>query len=81
MLLVPATVVVFAAFSNIVKPSIVIKSPPIILKIASVKVPATKAADAVNSGFAPTPALANVIVFPTDPVAVIANPPIGATSE
>ena len=80
MLFVAAAVVVFAAFSNIVNPSIVIKSPPMILKIASVKLPDVRAADAVNSGFAPIPLLTKVIVLLAVPVAVIANPPTGAVS-
>ena len=43
-----ATVIEFAAFSNIVKPWIVIQSAPISLKMASFKLPAVWSAAAVT---------------------------------
>ena len=63
-----------------VKPSIVIKSPPIILKIASLIALAGDCTAAVNVGFAPEPDLINVIDVVEVPVAVIEYPPTGAVS-
>ena len=47
MLLVPAAVTKFAAFSSISKPVIVIQSAPISLKMASFRFPAVCGAGAV----------------------------------
>ena len=72
ILFVAAAVVVLAAFSCILKFCIIIKSPPTILKIASVKTPATNALLAVIIGGAPPVAPCMVIVeLRLIPVAVI----------
>jgi hypothetical protein len=76
MLLVADAVTVLAAFSCMVKPVKVIKSPPIILKIPSLSVPAVSAALAVMVLEVPW----MVIVFTAVPSAVITYPPAGAVS-